>query len=283
MGISRSEMQQVFWILDTNDILAKGGHKFSIFDVMKALEQDATEMLETEECIVRLQLDFNTQGPYTLLDKLIQKQDLGKNGAALGFVSDTDFRRAVIEVYDYLTSEQLERFLQVANKDSAGYIDFHEFFIRFDSLSIGNETKKHQAAHDRFKSPHEFKELDDSQKMGMCSPEFFSVMTRISSRMLEVSAGAEFEWLFKLFLRYDINSESMDFFLAARAIANLPLNVSFLEAYKLIACLAEDNNKNYNSNYVSSISLQALDIHFRTFIKEYLMRGDVKQMDEDVP
>eukprot|EP00928_Gymnodinium_smaydae_P001714 TRINITY_DN10616_c0_g2_i2.p1 TRINITY_DN10616_c0_g2~~TRINITY_DN10616_c0_g2_i2.p1 ORF type:complete len:803 (-),score=179.34 TRINITY_DN10616_c0_g2_i2:169-2577(-) len=122
-GLSRAEMQQVFTRLD---VAGNGKVALTTFEacVAQASTTDCTN-------VPRWILPAVQMG---LCDAIYEELSrLGNSGLA----RESDFRRVVMQRERYLTSDQLNSLLLLADKSAGGLIDFKEFADRFRAFRSG--------------------------------------------------------------------------------------------------------------------------------------------------
>lgn len=127
VGVSRAEMQQVFSKID-----AENSGKVQLMALEASMSHAASVDCVTPPPFFR---DAIKKG---LCERLRQELQVVSGASGLvGLARESDFRRVIMQTERYLTADQLNSLVLMADKGSDGRIDFVEFAERFGGAQTG--------------------------------------------------------------------------------------------------------------------------------------------------
>eukprot|EP00400_MALV-I_sp_L67-5_P001319 gene1319-541_t len=261
IGISRSEMQQIFWVMDEHD-----DKKVSISKIIECIDIDCIDSLTAEEDLIKIMLCFDGSKPYQCIERLRERAN------EFGFVRECDFRLGIMQVYDYLTREQLERICDICDKDADGHIDFYSFFLTFDENSIKTDANTAWGT-----VPQELhRGRPNEVELGVNDKEYASILARICARLAEINSREKIDWILRFFDRQN-GCEMLPSAIISLAIGNLQLNISQREADRIVGCW----RRNYgdNTDFLPIGMIQNIVAQFPNKKRDLVERCDLGMFD----
>lgn len=124
LGVSRAEMQHLFSRVDTS-----GTGRLSVNAFEAAVAKATASDCATAPTFISAALSRG------LCDQI--RDELRKLGGVGGarLARESDFRRVVMQTERYLTSDQLNSLVLIADKNPSGHVDYEEFAERFSTTS----------------------------------------------------------------------------------------------------------------------------------------------------
>ncbi|CAK0874338.1 unnamed protein product, partial [Prorocentrum cordatum] len=123
LGVSRAEMQQLFAKMD-----AEGSGKVPVDALQSAVSRAPAASCSTAPPWISAAMQRGLCAQ--IRDALSQLREPGPNGA-VALARESDFRRVVMQTERYLTSDQLNSLVLLADKSADGHVDYEEFAERF--------------------------------------------------------------------------------------------------------------------------------------------------------
>lgn len=123
LGVSRAEMQQLFAKMD-----ADGTGRVPVEDLQGGLSQASAARCSTAPPFISAAMQRGLCGQ--IREALSKLREMGPS-SGVGLARESDFRRVIMKSERYLTSDQLNVLVLLADKSPDGHIDFEEFSERF--------------------------------------------------------------------------------------------------------------------------------------------------------
>jgi len=127
LGISRAEMQQLFSKLDAN-----GTGRVPIATLEASMRSASTA--ECAHAPPWIGAAMGRDLPNRIREEL-RHRTVGVNGSAETLANEADFRHVVMRSERYLTADQLNSLVLLADKSACGRLDYEEFASRFQTSS----------------------------------------------------------------------------------------------------------------------------------------------------
>lgn len=123
LGVSRAEMQQLFAKMD-----AEGNGRVPVDALQSAVSRAPAASCATAPPWISAAMQRGLCAQ--IRDALSRLREPGPNGA-VALARESDFRRVVMQTERYLTSDQLNSLVLLADKSADGHVDYEEFAERF--------------------------------------------------------------------------------------------------------------------------------------------------------